>query len=57
LFVIVGETGFIGTFDGSTWSIETSGTTENLNSVIWNSDLSEFIVKRSPSPIKESKDI
>jgi hypothetical protein len=36
-FIVVGDTGAIHTSpDGSTWTAQTSGTTENLRDIIWN---------------------
>ena len=45
IFVAVGTDGRIETSsdDGATWVTRTSGTTENLNGIVWNDDDNEFI--------------
>ena len=53
LFVAVGKSGYIGTYNG-TWTTRTSGTTENLNGIIWNSTNGEFIVAGDNNVILKS---
>lgn len=57
LFVAVGENGIIRTSsDGYTWTTQTSGTTESLNGVMFNSDDSVWIVVGNNNVILQSSD-
>ena len=56
-FIAVGNNGTIVTStDGTTWVVETSGTTNNLNSVTYNDIDSEFIVVGDNNTILTSSD-
>ena len=56
-YVAVGENGTIVTSsDASTWTVETSGTTNNLNGVSYNDTDSEFIVVGDNNTILTSSD-
>jgi hypothetical protein len=57
LFVAVGENGIIRTSsDGYAWTTQTSGTSENLNGVMFNSDDSVWIVVGDNNVILQSSD-
>ena len=57
IFMAVGDNGFIETsIDGITWTIETTGTTENLNGITYNSIEGLFVVVGDNNTIIQSAD-
>jgi hypothetical protein len=58
LFVAIGESGAISTSDdnGVTWTVQSSGTSVNLNAIIWNSDDSLFTIVGDNNVVLESAD-
>ena len=57
LFITVGNSGTIKTSsDGYSWTVRTSGTTENLNGITYNNDSSEWIVVGDNNTIITSSD-